>query len=74
MSEDAHSSEYWQDALARVNAHVIQPPRYSEWVEEQVTAELRDKFFLHEMRIAECDFHRDRIIVYTALLSETIGG
>ena len=42
---------------------------YETWKEEQVTAELNDQFFLHEMGISPCDFTNDRIDVYPVMLS-----
>jgi len=45
---------------------------YDDWKEEQVTAELRDQFFLHEMKIASCDFTNDRIVVYPIYLAEEV--
>lgn len=49
-------------AIASVRAHMGMRS-FEEWKEDNVTRELSDNFFLHEMKISQADFFNDRFLI-----------
>ncbi len=64
------SKDWFEDAMRRIRAHNVSvdnfgPIRtYKDIMEDEKTAEWADNFFLHELRIAPCEFTAGLIVTY----------